>query len=135
MRIALYLACAFAFCQGALQAQPKLSPDTVEDVLRAMTLEEKATLLVGANQGVLYGGSAESIPYELPATARMYENRMGVGGSTYAFPHLGITPIVMADGPAGLRLSVQHRGKEGDYYCTAFPVGTALASSWISSQL
>jgi Beta-glucosidase-related glycosidases len=115
---------------GRAVAQPKLSPDTVEDVLRALTLEEKATLLVGANQGVLYGGSAESIPYEIPATARIYDNRMGVGGSTYAFPHLGITPIVMADGPAGLRLSVKHKGKEGEHYCTAYPVGTALASSW-----
>ncbi len=111
-------------------AQPKLTPGTVEEVIKAMTLEEKATLLVGANQGVLYGGSAEAIPYELPASAQMYDNRMGVGGSTYGYPHLGITPIVMADGPAGLRLSVTHIGKEGEYYCTAYPVGTTLASTW-----
>lgn len=114
----------------AVSAQPQLRPDNIDAVLAAMTLEEKATLLVGANQGVLYGGSAETIPYELPATAVMYDNRMGVGGSTYSFPHLGITPIVMADGPAGLRLSVRHKGKEGEFYCTAFPVGTTLASTW-----
>ena len=124
--------CLFTLCFACLtaQAQPRLSVDNVEAVLQAMTLEEKAALLVGANQGVLYGGSAETIEYQLPESAQMYDNRMGVGGSTYAFPHLGITPIVMADGPAGLRLSVKHRGKEGDYYCTAFPVGTALASTW-----
>lgn len=122
---------SFACIVGmTVQAQPKLSTDSIDAVVAAMTLEEKATLLVGANQGVLYGGSAESIEYQLPSSARMYDNRMGVGGSTYAFPYLGITPIVMADGPAGLRLSVQHKGKEGEYYCTAFPVGTALASSW-----
>ena len=122
---------SFACIVGmTVQAQPKLSIDSIDAVVAAMTLEEKATLLVGANQGVLYGGSAESIEYQLPSSARMYDNRMGVGGSTYAFPHLGITPIVMADGPAGLRLSVQHKGKDGSYYCTAFPVGTALASSW-----
>jgi beta-glucosidase len=122
---------SFACIVGmTVQAQPKLSTDSIDAVVAAMTLEEKATLLVGANQGVLYGGSAESIEYQLPSSARMYDNRMGVGGSTYAFPHLGITPIVMADGPAGLRLSVQHKGKDGSYYCTAFPVGTALASSW-----
>lgn len=124
--------CLFIICFACLtaQAQPRLSAENVEAVLQAMTLEEKAALLVGANQGVLYGGSAETIEYKLPESARMYDNRMGVGGSTYAFPHLGITPIVMADGPAGLRLSVKHKGKEGDYYCTAFPVGTALASTW-----
>ena len=129
MKRSLSLICA-CFAWIAMQAQPRLAPGNVDAVIAAMTLEEKATLLVGANQGVLYGGSAETIPYELPATAVMYDNRMGVGGSTYAFPHLGITPIVMADGPAGLRLSVQHKGKEGEYYCTAWPVATALASSW-----
>ncbi|MCR4569813.1 MAG: glycoside hydrolase family 3 C-terminal domain-containing protein [Bacteroidales bacterium] len=129
MRRFLYLL-TICFAPLTVQAQPRLAPGTVDEVLRAMTLEEKATLLVGANQGVLYGGSAESHDYQLPASVRVYDNRMGVGGSTYAFPHLGITPIVMADGPAGLRLSVQHKGKEGEYYCTAFPVGTALASSW-----
>ena len=113
-----------------LQAQTKLSRDNVDAVIASMTLEEKAALLVGANQGVLYGGSAESADYKIPSTASIYRNRMGVGGSTYGFPHLGITNIVMADGPAGLRLSVKHDGEEGDFYCTAFPVGTALASSW-----
>ena len=43
--------------------------------------------------------------------------------------------IVMADGPAGLRLAVGHRGKEGKYYCTAYPVATALASSWNTDLL
>ena len=129
MKRSLSIICA-CFAWFAMQAQPRLAPDNVDAVIAAMTLEEKATLLVGANQGVLYGGSAETIPYELPATAVMYDNRMGVGGSTYAFPHLGITPIVMADGPAGLRLSVQHKGQEGEFYCTAFPVGTTLASTW-----
>lgn len=121
----------FALWAGGLAiAQPRLSESNIDEVLRALTLEEKATLVVGANQGVLYGGSAESKEYQLPASARVYDNRMGVGGSTYSFPHLGITPIVMADGPAGLRLSVNHRGKDGEFYCTAYPVGTALASSW-----
>ena len=74
---------SFACIVGmTVQAQPKLSTDSIDAVVAAMTLEEKATLLVGANQGVLYGGSAESIEYQLPSSARMYDNRMGVGGST-----------------------------------------------------
>ena len=83
--------CLFILCFVCLMAhaQPRLSAENVDAVLQAMTLEEKAALLVGANQGVLYGGSAETIEYQLPESARMYDNRMGVGGSTYAFPHLG----------------------------------------------
>ena len=119
----------------AVSAQPQLRPDNIDAVLAAMTLEEKAALLVGSNQGVMAGGDPSEAVYDLPAGTLVYDNRMAVGGSTYGFPRLGITPIVMADGPAGLRLAVNHRGKEGTYYCTAFPVGTALASSWNTDLL
>ncbi|MBR0500595.1 MAG: glycoside hydrolase family 3 C-terminal domain-containing protein [Bacteroidales bacterium] len=130
--IAILCAC---LAISALQAQPRLSPDNVDAVLAAMTLEEKATLLVGANQGVLFGGDPSEAVYDLPASAGIYDNRMAVGGSTYGFARLGITNVVMADGPAGLRLAVKHRGEEGDHYCTAFPVATALASSWNTELL
>ena len=121
---------AFLTAIYTVRAQPALSEESLDSVLKAMTLEEKATLLVGSSQGVLFGGDPSESVYDLPATARIYDNRMNVGGSTYYFPHLGITPVVMADGPAGLRLAVNHRDKKGDFYCTAFPVATALASSW-----
>ncbi len=116
-------------------AQSRLTAGALDAVIKSMTLEEKATLLVGSSQGVLFGGDPSEAVYDLPATARIYDNRMAVGGSTYFFPHLGITPVVMADGPAGLRLAVKHSGKEGEYYCTAFPVATALASSWNADLL
>ena len=66
--------CLFILCFVCLMAhaQPRLSAENVDAVLQAMTLEEKAALLVGANQGVLYGGSAETIEYQLPESARKY---------------------------------------------------------------
>ena len=40
---------------GAI-AQPKLNKDNIEDVLNAMTLEEKASLLVGKSRFVIMNG-------------------------------------------------------------------------------
>lgn len=104
---------AAAFMLGSTMfAQPKLTPDTIDEVLAAMTLEEKATLLVGG----LPEGVASPVP--------------GAAGYTRPFPQYGIPLTVLADGPAGLRIQPRRNGTDKTFYCTGFPVGTLLASSW-----
>lgn len=102
---------------------PKLNPDNIDEVLAAMTLEEKATLLIGGgNMGFtsstasMVGGTRQLVP--------------GAAGTTQAIPRLGIPSTVLTDGPAGVRISPTRDDDPNTYYATGFPVGTALASTW-----
>ena len=116
-----FLMTAASLCTvAALQAQPQLSKDNIDEVLGAMTLEEKATLLVGTGWGSMVGGLTGSDEVLVS----------GAAGTTRAIPRLGIPQTVLADGPAGLRINPTRPGTDKTFYCTGFPVGTVLASSW-----
>jgi len=101
-------------------AQPQLREDNIEDVLKAMTLQEKATLLVGGARAAMVNGVTSGVAANVP----------GAAGNTRPIERLGIPATVLADGPAGLRIQPTRQGDNNTYYCTGFPVGTLLASSW-----
>ena len=118
----------------------------VSDAVRAMPTEKLVSLCIGVFNDMTLrnniGNSGKKVA--------------GSAGETYS--EEGIPPLVLADGPAGLRLSKCYRlteeggvvaldnpmagilpdtpsetphGKDVCYqYCTAIPVGTALAQSW-----
>ena len=112
---------AAAFVTLAAAAQPKLSKKNIDEVLKAMTLEEKATLLVGSGWGSMVAGSMTASDATLVP---------GAAGTTRAIPRLGIPQTVLADGPAGIRIEPIRRGDPQTYYATGFPVGTVMASTW-----
>jgi beta-glucosidase len=104
---------------------PQLGKASIKEVIGAMTLEEKAKLVVGNGfrmpgtrpQGPVIGQTQDKVP--------------GAAGTTFAILRLGIPSIVVADGPAGLRIQpIRNNDSTKTYYATAFPVATLLASTW-----
>ncbi len=111
---------------------PKLGKDPVKSVIAAMTLAEKAYFVTGTGMdlpGLEPAAKTEPTPGApvIGATKKIVE---GAAGTSYEIPRLGITPMVLADGPAGVRISPTREGSGDTYYCTAFPVATLLASTW-----
>ncbi|MGB3626305.1 MAG: beta-glucosidase [Henriciella sp.] len=84
-----------------------------------LTIEEKLKLLTG--QGF-------SLSHERMADTDRFVP--GAAGYTYAIEDKGISSLVLADGPAGLRLSPEHPETGEKQYATAFPIATLIASSW-----
>ena len=101
---------------------PKLSATNIDEVLKAMTLEEKAQLLVGGGNDAFVGSGA-MMGHQKKLVA-------GAAGITVAIPRLGIPATVLTDGPAGVHIDPIREGDSKTYYATGFPVGTCLASTW-----
>lgn len=112
---------AAALCACGPSA-PQLGQAPIEDVIGAMTLEEKAHLVVGTGMAGSSGDSAV-----IGETRNIVP---GAAGTTYPIERLGIPAVVLADGPAGLRINPTREGDTATYYCTHFPIGTLLASTW-----
>lgn len=96
--------------------------ERAEDLVSKMTDDEKAKMMLGTGMPGFDG---------LTPVIGAIEGRVpGAAGGTYEVKRLGIPSIIVADGPAGLRIKPIREGDTKTYYCTAFPVGTLLASTW-----
>ena len=104
-----------------MNGQPKLSATNIDEVLQAMTLEEKARLLVGGANN--FFGDQAVVGGEATLVA-------GAAGTSPEIARLGIPATVLTDGPAGVRIDPTRKGDSQTYYATGFPIGTCLASTW-----
>ncbi|MFC0559149.1 beta-glucosidase [Halalkalibacter alkalisediminis] len=111
--------------QGVEQQQvPQLvDAASIDAVIAAMTLQEKAAMVVGANtvsidpvNGEIIGGQSRKVP--------------GAAGQTQSIPRLGIPAIVLADGPMGVRIDPTRPGTDQTFHATKFPSPNVLASTW-----
>ena len=104
----LCLMCALFATKGMAQNTIVLREDNIDDIIKAMTVEEKVGLLVGSQEAMMPGAAGNTRPIE----------------------RLGIPMTILCDGPAGLNIEPTREGTDQTFYCTGFPTGTAMASSW-----
>lgn len=128
---------ALAFTCSVWGAPPRLSEKDIPRIVKGLTLEQKARLVVGTS------GSTVAPSHVTPGSA----------GWTYSIPELGIPGLNLADGPVGPRINpmpwistkvvydenglphdvVSDEGAPADarpQWCTAFPATTALAATF-----
>lgn len=120
------LTCIFActaILSHAQQNLPQLGKNSVQEVVSAMTLEEKVNLLVGGGMNIPGDARLGAV---VPTDAQ--KRVLGAAGTIVGVPRLGIPSLVVCDGPAGIHPF--NTGKSRTYYATAWPIGTLLASSW-----
>jgi beta-glucosidase len=137
MRISLksFFFTFLCFCAFQLSAQndknklPQLGRNTIKEVIAAMTLDEKVRMVVGPN----YSGSTKAPDINSSQGIIGFTEHQvpGAAGLSYAIPRLGIPSLVIADGPAGVRISpIRKDDAINTFYATGFPVGNLLASTW-----
>ena len=107
--VAVVASCGYSLCVSA-QA---LTAETIDEVVKAMTLEEKCHMVLG--RGMHFNDDAK-----FPGTA----------GSTFSVDRLGIPETYCADSQQGLRMNANRAWDHRDYYPTDFVASMTLASTW-----
>jgi len=98
---------------GLSVSAQKLTAGNIDEVVKAMTLEEKCHLVLGT--GMHYNDDDK-----FPGTA----------GSTYGVVRLGVPETYCADSQQGLRMNAKRAWDHRDYYPTDFVASMTLASTW-----
>ncbi len=105
----------------------RLNENNIDETIKAMTLEEKVNIIVG-------GHDDDNMPLTQTMIGKHDAIVYGATGVTNDISRLGIPAAVYFDGPTGVRIGWKRPGDDTrTYYATAFPIETALASSWNTS--
>ena len=112
----LVSSCVLFSATFVVQAQnPKLGVSPIQDVINAMTLDEKIQLVVGSTG-----------KYESKMEAAIGNQSLlvkGAAGQVNGIERLGIPVTVVADGPAGLRIDPKPQEYRQDVLLYPLPCG------------
>ena len=113
-QISLVIVAVAVMCGYSLRLSAQtLKAESIDEVINAMTLEEKCHLVLGC--GMHFNDEAK-----FPGTA----------GSTFGIARLGIPETYCADSHQGLRMDSKRAWDHRDYFPTDFVASMTLASTW-----
>ena len=107
-----------AFSQHTDKEELRLNENNIDAIVSAMTIEEKCELIVGGRAEIFKPNAYKKV------------KAPGAAGVINEIPRLGIPATVLSDGPAGVRIRPHRPGDDRSFFCTGFPIGSLISSTW-----
>ena len=107
-----------AFSQHTDKEELRLNENNIDAIVSAMTIEEKCELIVGGRAEMFKPNAYKKV------------KAPGAAGVINEIPRLGIPATVLSDGPAGVRIRPHRPGDDRTFFCTGFPIGSLISSTW-----
>ena len=108
----------FAFSQHTDKEELRLNENNIDAIVSEMTIEEKCELIVGGRAEMFKPNAYKKV------------KAPGAAGVINEIPRLGIPATVLSDGPAGVRIRPHRPGDDRTFFCTGFPIGSLISSTW-----
>ncbi|MCF8273487.1 MAG: glycoside hydrolase family 3 C-terminal domain-containing protein [Flavobacteriaceae bacterium] len=103
--------------------------EKINQIIDKLSLEEKVYLTVGTGMNIPGFSEKSNAPQSVIGSTQ--DKIPGAAGTSYTNKRFDFPAVVLADGPAGIRISPKRKEYPNQtFYGTAFPIGTSISSSW-----
>lgn len=118
--VSLTLGLGLVGCSTTSEDTDQAARTAAHEMVSKMSVDEKLNILVGPG----YGNDGTNAKNSVKGTAGY------INGVNNTEEGIDLPAVVLADGPAGVRLDATRKNDPNTYHATAFPIGVLLASSW-----
>lgn len=117
------------FIAVTIPLNAQVSDEKLDEIIGQLSLDEKVYLVVGTGMEIPGFMTKEEGPQAIVGTTK--DKVPGAAGTSYPIKKFDFPAVVLADGPAGVRIDPKRENQpDKTFYATAFPTASSLASSW-----
>ncbi|WP_342608403.1 glycoside hydrolase family 3 C-terminal domain-containing protein [Vibrio tritonius] len=120
LAVGLGLVMGLSGCSSTPAETDQAAREAAQKMVSNMTMDEKLNILVGPG----YHADGINAKNKVQGTAGY------INGVNNPAEEINLPAVVLADGPAGIRIDANRKDDSSTYHATAFPVGVLLASTW-----